>query len=312
MFLRTLSDNVFYHGEGKIKILSPAKINLFLHVTGKREDGYHDLVTLMCPIGLCDTLCLDFNSTDILVSCAHKDVPEDERNLAHLAATLFFKKIPSSLRNTIKGVKIHIDKNIPVAAGLGGGSSNAASVITALNLYFGKPFSKEKLADLGLTLGADIPFFIFQGPAIAKGIGERLESFSGLKPLPLLIVNPDVGVSTKEVYKNLNLGLTKCKEKLKNNVFKKAYIKKFGSTKFGSTKLARILCNDLEIVTAAIHPEIIAIKKSLLNNGATGALMTGSGPTVFGLFPDFQSAMKAYSSFIEKGKWKVFFTNLLV
>ena len=153
-----------------MKILSPAKINLFLQITGRRNDGYHDLVTLMCCVGLYDTVSLVFGAKETTVACDHPNVPEDETNLAFGAASLFLKAL-----NKNEGVKIFIQKQIPVAAGLGGGSSNAAAVFLGLNRYYGYPFSTEELMSMGLSIGADVPFFIFQRPAIASGIGEKLE-----------------------------------------------------------------------------------------------------------------------------------------
>lgn len=264
-----------------MKIFSPAKINLFLQITGKRPDGYHDLFSLMCCIGLYDTVSLDVGVKETAVSCDHPLVPEDETNLAFAAADLFYK---NSKKND--GVKIFIQKQIPVAAGLGGGSSNAAAVFLGLNRYYGYPFSMDELMSMGLSIGADVPFFIFRKPATASGIGEKLEVYPGLKKLKILLVFPGFSVSTAAVYKNLNLRLTKCKKKLK-----KAPLKKCGFD------ASLHLCNDLESVTASNYPVINTIKEQLLKHGAVGALMSGSGPTVFGLFSDPGSARKAKDAF---------------
>ena len=265
-----------------MKIFSPAKINLFLQVLGKRSDGYHDLMTLMCCIGLYDTVSLTFGVQDIAVSCRHPVVPEDDTNLAYGAAHLFFKALDKS-----EGVNISIQKQIPVAAGLGGGSSNAAAVLLGLNRYYGYPFTTEELMSMGLSIGADVPFFIFQRPAIASGIGEKLEAYQNLKNLKILLVFPGFSVSTADVYKKLNLGLTKCKKKLKSFLLNE---QRFDPRNH--------LCNDLEAVTASEYPVIKTVKKALLNHGALGALMTGSGPTVFGVFKTLEKAISVKESLI--------------
>ena len=279
-----------------MKLLSPAKINLFLQVTGKRPDGYHDLVTLMCCAGLYDTVSLTLGTNETIVTCHDPNVPNNKTNLALRAAGLFFAAL-----NKHQGVKIFIEKNIPVAAGLGGGSSNAASVLLGLNRYYGDPFSRDELISMGLSIGADVPFFIYRKPAIASGIGEKLETFHGLLPFHIVLVYPGFSVSTSEIYKNLNLGLTKCNKKLNFTIFNK---KNFN--------IRHHLCNDLETVTASRHPEILTVKDALLSHGAEGALMSGSGPTVFGLFPDSDKAQRAKHALAENDNWQVFLADMLV
>jgi 4-diphosphocytidyl-2-C-methyl-D-erythritol kinase len=278
-----------------MKIFSPAKINLFLQVLGKRPDGYHDLMSLMCCIGLYDTVLLTFGVKNIAVSCHHPGVPEDDKNLAFGAAHLFLKTL-----NKNEGVKIVIQKQIPVAAGLGGGSSNAAAVFLGLNRYYGYPFSTEELMSMGLSIGADVPFFIFQKPAIATGIGEKLEAYQNLKNLKILLVFPDISVSTADVYKKLNLGLTKCEKKLKSFLLNK---QRFDPRYH--------LCNDLEAVTASTYPVIKTVKEALLSHGALGALMTGSGPTIFGLFSDSNAALKASQALFRIHKWETYLADMI-
>jgi len=263
-----------------MKILSPAKINLFLQVTGKRPDGFHELFSLMCCVDLFDTIYLQFGGKKIVIESSGQPIPLDGTNLAHKAATLFF----SALRKT-NGLKIYIQKSIPVAAGLGGGSSNAASVLCGLNQHYGFPFSRQELISMGLQLGADVPFFIFQQPALATGVGENLEAYSGPLPYHVLLINPGLEVPTAEVYRNLNLRLTKCKKKITKP-----------SLKQGGFDGSLHLCNDLETVTISKYPVIESLKKQLLSHGAIGALMSGSGPTVFGLFSDAESAVEAGQS----------------
>ena len=279
-----------------MRIHSPAKINLFLHITGKRPDGFHNLVTLMCAISLYDTVELKFGRPHISILCNDPKVPENESNLAYQAADRFFKKL-----NKNEGVSIAIEKQIPVAAGIGGGSSNAAAVLQGLNRYFDFPFSSSELMSLGLSVGADVPFFIFKKPAVATGIGEHLESYDGLKPLKVLLVYPGFSVSTAQVYKKFNLGLTKCKKKLSVFSFKN---KDFDAQ--------RHLCNDLEMVTQKQHPEILAVKAALLKQGAAGALMSGSGPTVFGLFFDSDKAQKAKEILSHNQNWQLFLTDMII
>ncbi|MCP4344951.1 MAG: 4-(cytidine 5'-diphospho)-2-C-methyl-D-erythritol kinase [Desulfobacterales bacterium] len=279
-----------------MKILSPAKINLFLHVKKKRPDGYHELFTLMCPVALFDTVSLIFGAEKTVVSCTDPDVPEDKTNLAYRAAELFFKSLKIN-----ECVEISIDKNIPVAAGLGGGSSNAAAVFLGLNRYYNNPFSRDELTDMGFLIGADVPFFIFQKPATVTGVGEKLEICKGLPGFHILLVYPGFSVSTAEVYKNLNLGLTNCDKKLK-----------YPQLDFQDFDLQHYLCNDLETVTASEYPEIDVVKKELLRHGAKGALMSGSGSSVFGLFSDPEKAEKAKFSLAENDKWKVFLTEMIV
>ena len=283
----------------QLKILSPAKINLFLHVTGKRADGYHDLVSLMCCISLCDEINLQFGLRSSSVVCSHPHVPQNETNLAYRAALLFFDRLDTNGGND--GVTIAIDKHIPVAAGLGGGSSNAASVLLGLNHYYGRPFSINQLMSMGVLLGADVPFFLFGKPAIATGIGEKLEAFGDLYPYKILLISPELRVSTVEIYRKLNLRLTNCRKKLTNTPLKKH-----------GFDVALHLCNDLETVTASLYPEILSAKEHLLNHGAQGALMTGSGPTVFGLYDDIEKARQAQAALSHKVDGQLFIADILV
>ena len=278
-----------------MKILSPAKINLFLQVTGKRPDGYHELFSLMCCVSLCDTIHLQFGTEKIQIESSHPHIPLDDANLAHRAAALFLKTLGAE-----EGVKITIEKTIPVAAGLAGGSSNAASVLRGLNHHYGFPFAPDRLMSLGLSLGADVPFLLFQKPALASGIGEKLEAFAEPLPYCVVIVHPGFGVSTAEVFQNLNLRLTKCKKK-----FTKLSLKKSGY------KVPLHLCNDLEAVTASKYPEINLVKEQLYQQGALGALMSGSGPTVFGLFSDPDKAGRAVRTVGRHPRWTAFRTEII-
>ena len=279
-----------------LELRAPAKINLFLAVTGRRADGYHELFTLMCAIGLYDRLSLRFGGRGIRVCCDHPAVPGDDRNLVHRAASGFFDRL-----GILAGVTVRIDKQIPVAAGLGGGSSDAAAVLGGLNQAYGRPLTPAMLHPMALAVGADVPFFLAGKPALATGIGERLEPVTGLVPYHVLTVCPDLKVSTAAVYKNLNLGLTKCEKKLKQLHLK---TERFDAPHF--------LCNDLETVTIRNFPQINEIKKALLGLGAAGALMSGSGPTVFGLFADAVVAARALACLTRRREWHVHLAEMLL
>jgi len=279
-----------------MELISPAKINLFLYICGKRPDGYHDLYTLMTCIGLHDRVVMDFGGDDIRVTCNASDVPDGKTNLAWKAAALFFENLGRK-----KGVKITIDKKIPVGAGLGGGSSNAATVLLGLNRHFGEPFSKGHLKTMALSIGADVPFFIFQKPAIATGVGEALEFYEKLLPKPLLVIFPGKSISTAEVYSRYNLALTKEKKDNKSLKFK--------NVSFDAT---HHLHNDLEGVTASMVSEVSAARKALIRHGAEGALMSGSGTSVFGIFSDEGSVQSAFRGLASEKDWQIYMTQIVV
>lgn len=279
-----------------MKILSPAKINLFLHVIQKRPDNYHDIFSLMCPVGLYDSISFEFTGHSIRVTCDHPDVPEDESNLAFQAAALFSEKTG----NRSLGLLMKIEKNIPVAAGLGGGSSNAATVLNVLNQHYSEPFSMDQLQKMGLAIGADVPFFLLGKPAIASGIGEQLEVYGHWFDFKVVLVYPDIKVSTAKVYKNLNLRLTNCKKKPKYPISKKREF-----------DLESHLHNDLEAVTLPWHPEILEVKKNLALCGADGVLMSGSGPSVFGLFRNPDKAYEAAKRLSDSKTWRIFLADIL-
>jgi len=281
---------------GPFALRSPAKINLFLKIIGKRPDGYHELVSLMCGISLADRIVLRPGTKAISVACDYPGVPADRTNLAARAAAAFYEHHRVSER-----VAIEIDKRIPVGAGLGGGSSNAASVLNGLNTYYGQPLTSEKLSALGATIGADVPFFLFGRPALATGVGERLTAFSGLGRHKVLVIYPGFGIPTAGVYKKLNFGLTKCENNLKLFLLKQnGFIP------------AQHLCNDLETVVIPRYPEIATAKMRLMDSWAEGALMTGSGSSIFGLFAESQTAQTAAEALAPQYGGAVFLADLLV
>lgn len=281
-------------GNTDLVLRSPAKVNLFLRIVGRRPDGYHELVSLMCPLTLADEVRLRIGEGPLTVTCDHPDVPEDETNLALGAARRFMKAASVDFE-----LGITIEKKIPVAAGLGGGSSNAAAVLSGLNDHFGRPLSSSALADTALAIGADVPFFLSGRPALATGIGEILRPVGPLPPFHVVLLCPSYGLSTAAVYKNLNLALTKCKKIHKSYPLERQ-----------DFDVARHLCNDLEDVAASMHPDILVAKASLLDHGASGALMSGSGPTVFGLFKEAERARSAARRIADTGNWRVIQTAL--
>jgi 4-diphosphocytidyl-2-C-methyl-D-erythritol kinase len=256
---------------------APAKLNLRLKVTGRRPDGYHELVSLMVPVDLCDVLEFQVVPEKFELAWEGLPVPVDENNLVRRAASLFFD------RSGVKGgVSVRVTKNIPVAAGMGGGSSDAAATLLSLNHLWSRPLPPETLRELALQLGADVPFFLEPRPCIARGVGENLEPIERWPELWYLIVTPRFQVSTAWVYGNLRLGLTSNEyDRIKEQLGKERLV------------ISQFLENDLESVTSANFPILDRIKRTLLDAGAEGALMTGSGPTVFGVFGSRKQAEQA-------------------
>jgi 4-diphosphocytidyl-2-C-methyl-D-erythritol kinase len=284
----------------RAEVASPAKVNLFLHVIARRADGYHDLASLMCPVSLYDKLRVVFVPKGIEVLCSHPAVPDGADNLAAKAISIFLRAYKTKTGRCPSGIHVDIEKNIPVAAGLGGGSSNAAAVLSVMNQYHGRVFTHEQMAEMAGQVGADVPFFLLGKPALATGIGDRLQPVDGLPAAPVLMVNPGFEVSTAEVYKSLNLALTNCK-KTHNYI-------NFEAHRFDFVK---DLHNDLETVATSKFSEVFAIKKELKRVGAINALMSGSGPTVFGLFSDMDAVGRARSMLDERMGWSTFSAALI-
>jgi 4-diphosphocytidyl-2-C-methyl-D-erythritol kinase len=271
-----------------VVLQAPAKVNFRLDVIARRPDGYHELRMIMQRINLCDQVTIRLSTApEIKVSCGRKGVPDGEGNIAWKAA-----KTLLDLTDHSCGVAIDIQKSIPVAAGLGGGSSDCATVMLGLNKLLGLDLSCEQLMEIGVTLGADVPFFLFQQTALAEGIGEKLTALKGLPPVWLVLVNPNLPVSTAWVYKNLQLTQRECLATIPNS-FKDA------------AALCAILSNDLESVTIPEFPVISDIKDELRAAGALCSLMSGSGPTVFGLFSDEVTARRAGDLFGVHKDWFV-------
>jgi 4-diphosphocytidyl-2-C-methyl-D-erythritol kinase len=278
----------------RIKLQAPAKINYLLDVIRKRPDNYHDLRMVMQRIALSDEIEISLSETPgIRVYCDRGDVPDGPANIAWRAADALL-----ALSDVATGIDIFIVKKIPMAAGLGGGSSDAATVLMGLNDLLNLKLTDEKLMSIGVKLGADVPFFIFKKTALAEGIGDRLSVVDGLPPVWLVLVNPNIHVSTAWVYQNLKL--TKRDESTK--------LPKFSNT---IEDICSLLSNDLESVTIGRFPVIQEIKDALQENGAQGVLMSGSGPTVFGIFQDEKQAVTCQKELARNEAWYSLVTHTL-
>ncbi len=253
-------------------IKAPAKLNLSLEILRKREDGYHEICSIMIPIDLYDEIELkEADDKEIRLQCSDSSLPADKRNLAFKAAYLYMKKAGIK-----EGIYIKIKKKIPIAAGLGGGNSDAAAVLKGLNEIYQR-LSEEDLFELAKQIGADVPFFLYSTPCLATGIGEILEP---LRPrtLHFILITPYIQVSTAWAYREYDrLHLTKSE---------RSSIKKY----WEEGNIKALLRNDLEEVTVRSFPIINDLKRLLLEKGAKGVLMTGSGPTVFGIFESRKEA----------------------
>lgn len=258
-------------------MLAPAKLNLLLKITGQRIDGYHELVSVLVPVALYDKLKISKLERGLKVYWSGRELPKGQNNLVNRAAISFFEK--TGIR---KGAKITAIKKIPVSSGLGGGSSDAAATLKGLNQLWGNSLSSGDLERLALSLGADVPFFLLQRPSIARGIGEILQPMKSFPSFWYVIVSPSLMVSTAWVYKRIKLQLTNKESQSIVNFSKKAIF-----------NIPELLSNDLEGVTLGKYPFLCSIKDSLIELGALGALMTGSGPSIFGLF---DSSRKAYEA----------------
>ena len=246
-----------------IVLKSYGKINLGLDVLRRREDGYHEVRMIMQTVGLYDVLTMKKRKDDkIEMTCNLSFLPTDERNLVYKAVKLIKDKY-----HIKDGVEINLSKRIPVAAGMAGGSSNCAAALKGMNQLFDLGLSIDELCEIGVTLGADVPYCIWGGTALSEGIGEKLSRVDAMPDCYILIAKPGISVSTAFVYKNLDL-----------------------------TGICNRLENVLETVTIKEYPIIEKVKKHLMDQGAKGALMSGSGPTIFAIFEDKKTADDAMES----------------
>jgi 4-diphosphocytidyl-2-C-methyl-D-erythritol kinase len=269
----------------KVELRGYAKINLSLDVTGIRPNGYHEVKMVMQSIALYDNITLEkIEGDDIIMSVGAAPVPADKTNLIYKACIRFFEA--TGIR---QGVKITLDKHIPVAAGLAGGSTDAAAVLKGLNQLCEADLSVRELCEIGVKIGADVPFCIVGGTVLAEGIGEVLTELKPAPQVSLLIVKPETGISTKLVYDKL----APCDELNHPDVDR--MIK--GIDEGSLPEIIATLGNVLESVTIKELPFIDDIKKEMLRLGADGSLMSGSGTTVFGIFSDEEKAKTAYKAF---------------
>lgn len=278
-----------------MKIKAYAKINIALDIVGKREDGYHLLRMIMQSIDLYDTIIIDKVDSGIKLKCNKHYVPTDERNLAYKAAKLFIETYSIN-----QGVEIDLVKNIPVSAGLAGGSTDAAGVLKLMNKIFNINASEEELKALGLKLGADVPYCISGGTALCEGIGEKITQLKPFKDKILVLIKPPFGVSTKDVYREFNLSKAIFHPKIEELI--KAMEK--DDIYFVSDNMKNLLEN----VTLKKHRVITNIKEEVKSNGSIGTMMSGSGPTVFAFFDDMLKAQMCYDNMKKKYK-DVFITR---
>jgi 4-diphosphocytidyl-2-C-methyl-D-erythritol kinase len=281
----------------RLSLRAPAKVNLRLEVLGKRPDGYHEIKTWMYPISLADELTLTRDvSAGIDLVCSYPGLPVTEENLAYRAAALFLRE-----HGLAGGVRIELTKRIPVAAGLGGGSSDAATVLKAMDTLWQTRMSPAALHEMGAAIGSDVPFFIVGKGAVMGGRGEKV--LHVLPPLAawLVLINPDIPLSTQQVYQQGKWGLTK----------------QGGGTKIPKPpqdlkKMGDFMRNDLERSAMELLPVIGEIKRELLAAGARGVLMAGSGPTVFGLCDSEQAARQAARDATRAKGWLSFVAYTLI
>jgi len=266
--------------------IASAKINLTLDVLGKRADGYHDVAMVMQSISLADRVVLS-GAEHISMDCSDPSLPVDSKNLAYKAAELI-------LAGTGLGVHIALEKLIPIEAGLAGGSSDAAAVLRGVNKLYNLNKSREELLALALQLGADVSFCLEGGTALAEGIGEKLTNLPSPPKLWLVLIKPSFGVSTASIYKALRV------DKLRKHPDTQAML---SAIKSGNRQqVVANLSNVLEEVTLTFKPEISETKSELLRLGAENVLMSGSGPTVFGVFPSEEDALSAAEKISSKYK----------
>lgn len=267
-----------------ISLKALAKINLGLDVVRRREDGYHEVRMIMQTIHLYDRL--DIKRTQepgIQIQTNLSFLPVNENNLIYKAAKLLMDEF-----SITDGVSVKLDKRIPVAAGMAGGSTDAAAMLIGVNRLFSLGLTKRQLMERGVQIGADVPYCIMRGTALAEGIGEALSPLPPMVKCPVLVAKPSISVSTKFVYQNLKLDDTTIHpdiDRLIDDIKAK-----------NLHDIAAHMGNVLETVTIPNYPVIDEIKKHMLSNGAVGAMMSGSGPTVFGLFDDEDTAKKAYKA----------------
>lgn len=273
------------------------KINLSLDVISRREDGYHNLRMIMQNIELHDVISVMKTTDKIKLTCNRKELPIDKKNLAYRAAELFIDNY-----NVRGGVEIHIEKNIPMAAGLAGGSTDAAAVLKAMRSLYRPEIEDAELMELGLSIGADVPYCIVGGTALCEGIGEKVTKLKSFKNHILVLVKPSFGVSTKEVYESLKV------DSIAEHPDTEFLIRSVENNDLAS--ISSNMKNVLEEVTLKKHTVLKEIKEEAVKMGALGSLMSGSGPTVFAFFDDMLKAQMYYDR-MKKSYEEVFITRTI-
>jgi 4-diphosphocytidyl-2-C-methyl-D-erythritol kinase len=271
----------------RLVLRTAAKVNLTLEVLGKRTDGYHEIATVMQAVDLSDRITLD-DADDLELRSTSAEVPTDGRNLAFRAAAALREAAGIS-----RGVRIGLDKRIPVAAGLGGGSTDAAAVLLGLNRLWSLRWPLERLDDVAASLGSDVPFFLRGGAALATGRGEKVEPLQG-RSLALVLVNPRFPASTAEMYGRLTPAM------YSDGTATRALAR---SLRRGPARVAASLYNGMEAVASGVFPQIPRMRAALLAAGALGALMSGSGPTVFGVARSHEQARQIRAR-VARGSWE--------
>lgn len=283
----------------RLKLQAPAKINLFLEILGKRQDGYHEIETVMQEIDLSDTLEIEETNKGIELICSDPEVPCNEENLVWRAVRLFQEASGIS-----KGVRIRLEKRIPMGAGLGGGSSDAAAVLKGLNILWQTAIRKERLMEMAARLGSDIPFFIQGRTALCRGRGERVNPITVRRGFYYTLVYPGISISTATIYRNLKIDLTKGRKDA--NLFVNAL-------ELGDPKcLGQLLFNRLEAVAFGLYPELQDIKILLESYHPCGVLLSGSGSCIYGLFETRREAEETRKKLETEGFNKVYITQPLL
>ncbi|MFC1562629.1 4-(cytidine 5'-diphospho)-2-C-methyl-D-erythritol kinase [candidate division KSB1 bacterium] len=272
----------------RIRLRAYAKINLGLIIKGKRSDGYHDIETIFLPVELYDRIIIEKSHNDIIIECNDPSIPTDNTNFTYIAFRKLKERYPLKIKG---GIKIYIEKNIPAGSGLGGGSSDAGSVLLGIRKLWDIGISDELLKDIALEIGSDVPFFIDCVPALASGRGEILKRVDYDIRRWILLIYPNINISTSWAYKSFNFVLT---NKVKNINLSKLIKKNI-------FKFKDFLQNDLETLVFSQYPQLAEIKDELYKAGAEFALMSGSGSCVYGLFEEKDIAIKSKDRLKEFG-----------
>jgi len=280
----------------KVVVKAKAKVNLSLDVTGIREDGYHEMKMINHSINLEDTLTFETSPEGVLITSNNNQIPLDEKNLVIVALRKLQKRL-----NIKHGVKIHIEKRIPSQAGLAGGSSDAAAALKGLNILWNLNLSTIDLLEIGATIGADVPYCLIGGTALVEGIGEKITPLPAIKKMYVVVIKPNVNISTPWAFDKLD------QREIKNHPDVLAVVQLLRAENYAELKV--VMGNVFEEVVFEQYPEINEIKKSLIRNGALAAIMTGSGSTVVGYYQEKKLAEMVWKVFNKKYS-KCFFSEI--